>query len=259
MSQAAEGQTPQLLACAEMPDGIAATLAQQFGVRQVSGVSGWHLAWQDQQLVLKHPDLPKQGDILVDFASGAATYRRKFGGGKSEAIAKAVGLSKKAGLTVIDATAGLGRDALVLASLGASVTLVERNPLVAALLWDGLRRVALDPVLAAWLPARMQLVHAQALTALLHLPAPDVVYLDPMFPAREKSALVKKEMRAFHDVVGADADADLLWQAAMALASKRVVVKRPGYAEFLAAKQPSMSIEGKNNRFDVYVKAAITS
>jgi 16S rRNA (guanine1516-N2)-methyltransferase len=64
-------------------------------------------------------------------------------------------------------------------------------------------------------------------------------------------------MRAFHDVVGADPDADALWQAAFALASKRVVVKRPGYAEFLAGQKPSMSIEGKNNRFDVYVKAAL--
>jgi 16S rRNA (guanine1516-N2)-methyltransferase len=82
-----------------------------------------------------------------------------------------------------------------------------------------------------------------------------VVFLDPMFPPREKSALVKKEMRAFHDVVGADDDADALLAPALALAKHRVVVKRPGYAEFLAGKKPTMSIEGKNNRFDVYVNA----
>jgi 16S rRNA (guanine1516-N2)-methyltransferase len=246
-----------LLADAQLPAALIDELQQQFGIKVVPQVAGWHLAWQDQQLVLRHTELSKQGDILVDFASGAATYRRKFGGGKSEAIAKAVGLTKKAGLSVIDATAGLGRDALVLASLGASVTLVERNPLVAALLWDGLRRARLDPELQDWLPARLQLVFSQAITALQSLPAPDVVYLDPMFPAREKSAAVKKEMRAFHDVVGADPDADALWQAAYALANKRVVVKRPGYAEFLAGQKPSMSIEGKNNRFDVYVKAAL--
>jgi 16S rRNA (guanine1516-N2)-methyltransferase len=216
---------------------------------------GWYLTLQDSALVLRHADLPKQGDILVDFASGAATHRRKFGGGKAEGIAKAVGLNKKPGLSVIDATAGLGRDAFVLASLGAQMTLVERNPAVAALLADGLRRAALDAQTADWLPAQMQLVHLSAAEALQSLPPADVVFLDPMFPPREKSALVKKEMRAFHDVVGADDDADALLAPALALAKHRVVVKRPGYAEFLAGKKPTMSIEGKNNRFDVYVNA----
>lgn len=230
-------------------------LLAPFALGETDTAQGWYLTLQDGALVLRNADLPKQGDILVDFASGAATHRRKFGGGKAEGIAKAVGFNKKPGLTVIDATAGLGRDAFVLASLGAMVTLVERNPVVAALLADGLRRGARDPQTADWLPQRMQLVHLPALDALHSLPAPDVVFLDPMFPPREKSALVKKEMRAFHDVVGADDDADALLAPALALAKHRVVVKRPGYAEFLAGKKPTMSIEGKNNRFDVYVNA----
>ena len=230
-------------------------LLAPFALGETDTAQGWYLTLQDGALVLRNADLPKQGDILVDFASGAATHRRKFGGGKAEGIAKAVGLNKKPGLSVIDATAGLGRDAFVLASLGAMVTLVERNPVVAALLADGLRRGARDPQTADWLPQRMQLVHLPALEALHSLPAPDVVFLDPMFPPREKSALVKKEMRAFHDVVGADDDADALLAPALALAKHRVVVKRPGYAEFLAGKKPTMSIEGKNNRFDVYVNA----
>lgn len=147
-----------LLASAELPATVVDTLQQQFGLRIIEQAQGWHLAWQQEQLVLRNDEFVKQGDILVDFGSGAATYRRKFGGGKSEAIAKAVGVTKKAGLTVIDATAGLGRDALVLASLGATVTLVERNPLVAALLWDGLRRAKQDPELSPWLLQRMSLV-----------------------------------------------------------------------------------------------------
>ena len=230
-------------------------LLAPFALTACDTPAGWYLTLQDGALVLRHADLPKQGDILVDFASGAATHRRKFGGGKAEGIAKAVGLNKKPGLSVIDATAGLGRDAFVLASLGAQMTLVERNPAVAALLADGLRRAALDAQTADWLPAQMQLVHLSAAEALQSLPPADVVFLDPMFPPREKSALVKKEMRAFHDVVGADEDADALLAPALALAKHRVVVKRPGYAEFLAGKKPTMSIEGKNNRFDVYVNA----
>ncbi len=242
--------------------GIAGPLEAQllgllapFALTACDSPAGWYLTLQDGALVLRNADLPKQGDILVDFASGAATHRRKFGGGKAEGIAKAVGLNKKPDLSVIDATAGLGRDAFVLASLGARMTLVERNPAVAALLADGLRRAALAPATADWLPPRMQLVHLSAIEALHSLAAPDVVFLDPMFPPREKSALVKKEMRAFHDVVGADDDADALLAPALALAKHRVVVKRPGYAEFLAGQKPTMSIEGKNNRFDVYVNA----
>jgi 16S rRNA (guanine1516-N2)-methyltransferase len=178
------------------------------------------------------------------------------GGGKGEAIAKACGLNKKRDLTVLDATAGLGRDAFVLASLGAKVTLVERNPAVAALLFDGLRRAAAINELN-WLGERMQLLHSSALEALQQHGAVDVVYLDPMFPPRDKTALVKKEMRAFHDVVGSDIDADALLEPALKLAQKRVVVKRPGYAGFLAEKAPTMSVTGKNNRFDVYINAAI--
>jgi len=86
---------------------------------------------------------------------------------------------------------------------------------------------------------------------------PDVVYLDPMFPHREKSALVKKEMRVFQALVGADTDADDLLEFAYPLASKRVVVKRPDYAPFLNNQTPSMQIKTKKNRFDVYVKAAM--
>lgn len=247
---------PTLLNSATLPADFAASLCQQFGLNLAETASGWHLAWQDEALVLRNSELTKQGDILVDFASGAASYRRLHGGGKNEAIAKACGLNKRRDLTVLDATAGLGRDAFVLASLGASVTLVERNPAVAALLYDGLRRARLINELN-WVSQRMQLLHLSAMQALQQHSVVDVVYLDPMFPAREKTALVKKEMRAFHDVVGSDTDADMLLAPALQLAEKRVVVKRPGYAECLAAQAPTMSVSGKNNRFDVYIKAAI--
>jgi 16S rRNA (guanine1516-N2)-methyltransferase len=248
---------------AELSDDYCQQLQQQFGLDLAANCNdcndsnvGWYLSMQQGALVLLNSELPKQGAILVDFASGAASYRRQHGGGKSEAIAKAVGLNKKSNLNVLDATAGLGRDAFVLASLGANVTLVERNPVVAALLFDGLRRAAADPTLKM-LAARMQLLHCSALQALNSCAVVDVVFLDPMFPTREKSAQVKKEMRAFHDVVGSDDDADNLLAPALKLAQKRVVVKRPGYADFLAAQAPTMSVSGKNNRFDVYVNAAI--
>lgn len=216
------------------------------------------LLFEDDALTLKKRDEPKLGGISVDFVSGAVAHRRKFGGGRSQAIAKAVGLKAGANPSVVDGTAGLGRDAFVLASLGCNVLLIERHPVVAALLEDGLRRAYLDAEIGPWMAQRMQLFHGSSLDALDNLQhQPDVVYLDPMYPHRDKSALVKKEMRVFQSLVGADTDADGLLQPALKLAQKRVVVKRPDYAEDLDGIKPSTRIETKKNRFDVYVKAAM--
>lgn len=216
------------------------------------------LVFDEDGLALYKQDEIKLGAVRVDFVSGAAAHRRKFGGGKGQAIAKAVGLNKGATPHVLDATAGLGRDAFVLASLGCKVSLHERHPVVAALLEDGLHRAYQDSEIGGWMRERMQLAFGSSHQL---LPSSDltvdVVYLDPMFPHREKSALVKKEMRVFQTMVGSDLDADELFDSAYALAKKRVVVKRPDYAPFLADKKPSMQIETKKNRFDVYVKAAM--
>lgn len=238
--------------------------------RLVDIANRWQLSWDehsifslsfiDDQLTLLKRDEPKLGGISVDFVSGAVAHRRKFGGGRSQSIAKAVGLKQGISPSVVDGTAGLGRDGFVLASLGCNVTLIERHPIVASLLEDGLRRGYQDADIGPWLTERMRLVHASSLTALVDLGQQvDVVYLDPMYPHREKSALVKKEMRVFQSLVGADTDADGLLTPAMALASKRVVVKRPDYAEDLDGVKPSMVIATKKNRFDVYVKAAMNA
>lgn len=217
--------------------------------------SGLALVQQASQLELRQLDEPKVGAVTVDFASDALTFRRLHGGGKKEAIAKAVGLKGQDSLHVLDATAGLGRDAFVLASLHCKVDMIERSPVVAALLQDGLNRAALNPELAKWLPTRMQLLHGVAIDLLNNWQGhrPDVVYLDPMFPHRKKSAAVKKEMRLFQQLLGPDEDADLLLEPALALAKKRVVVKRPSGAPFLAGKKPQIEMLGKANRFDVYL------
>ncbi len=214
-----------------------------------------------QHLELIKSDEPKLGAIFVDFAGGAVAHRRKFGGGKGQAIAKAVGMNKGVTPSVIDATAGLGRDAFVLASLGCHVQMIERNPVVAALLEDGLQRAMIDPEIGVWVRERMSLIHASSIEqlAVTNLHRPDVIYLDPMYPHPEKKrrAQIKKEMRVFQSLVGSDSDADDLLTPALALATKRVVVKRPDYAEYLNDHQPSMSIATKKNRFDVYVLAAM--
>ena len=228
--------------------------------------SGLALVQQAYHLELRQLDEPKVGAIIVDFTSDALTFRRLHGGGKKEAIAKAVGLKGKDSLHVLDATAGLGRDAFVLASLGCVVDMIERSPVVAALLQDGLDRASSDEELGAWVPNQMRLFHGVALN-LLHSwqdtnpPAarPDVVYLDPMFPHRKKNAAVKKEMRLFQQLLGPDEDADLLLAPALALAKSRVVVKRPTGAPYLASKKPQIEMLGKANRFDVYLTQIINN
>ncbi|WP_108944898.1 class I SAM-dependent methyltransferase [Shewanella halifaxensis] len=224
----------------------------------------FELIFEDNVLTLIKRDEPKLKGISVDFVSGAVAHRRKFGGGRGQSIAKAVGLKQGVSPTVVDGTAGLGRDAFVLASLGCKVLMVERHPIVAALLEDGLRRAYEDAEIGDWMRERMSLFHGSSIDSLADAAAAsniavDVVYLDPMYPHREKSALVKKEMRVFQSLVGADLDADGLLAPAMALATKRVVVKRPDYADDLDGVKPSMVIATKKNRFDVYVKAAMTA
>ncbi len=209
-----------------------------------------------ERLELRKLDEPKLGAIYVDFVGGTMAHRRRFGGGRGEAVAKAVGVKGSYLPNVVDATAGLGRDAFVLASLGCHVRMLERNPVVAALLDDGLQRGYRDVEIGGWLQERLTLLHASSLTALADLqPKPEVVYLDPMFPHRQKSALVKKEMRVFQSLVGADDDADGLLAPARALATKRVVVKRPDYAPVLAGIAPQAAIETKSHRFDLYITA----
>ncbi|SIO21340.1 class I SAM-dependent methyltransferase [Salinivibrio sp. ES.052] len=217
------------------------------------------------RLELRKQDEPKLGAVYVDFIGGTVGHRRKFGGGKGQAIAKAVGLNKGVTPRVLDATAGLGRDAFVLASLGCQVQMIERHPVVAALLDDGLQRAYQDVEIGAWMQSRMTLLHASSEQALIDMAKtpgllrPDVVYLDPMYPHKKKAALVKKEMRVFQSLVGADADADALLAPACQLARSRVVVKRPDYAEPLAATPPHSSITTKKNRFDMYINAALSA
>lgn len=230
-------------------------LSQQWGFPLVDQQDqGMALVLSSHHLCLKQLDEPKLGAVLVDFASDALTFRRLQGGGRKESIAKAVGIKGNKIPSVLDATAGLGRDSFILANLGCQVSLIERSPEVAALLADGLARAEHDEQLKDWLPKRMKLYFGKALDLLNNwqYQQPDVVYLDPMFPHRKKSALVKKEMRLFQQLLGADGDADNLLTPALALAGQRVVVKRPESAPHLQGKQPNMAIKGKKLRFDVY-------
>ena len=233
-------------------DGALLHLAQRWGL-QHDDQAVMALVLTPERLELRKLDEPKLGGIFVDFVTGAMAHRRKFGGGRGEAVAKAVGIKGGYLPDVIDATAGLGRDAFVLAALGCRVRMLERHPVVAALLDDGLRRGYEDAEIGSWLRERLTLLHVVSQQALSDItPAPDVVYLDPMYPHRQKSAMVKKEMRVFQSLVGPDEDADALLEPARRLAKKRIVVKRPDYAPPLAGVATQSAVVTKSHRFDIY-------
>ena len=151
----------------------------------------------------------------------------------------------------VDATAGLGEDSLLLAAAGFSVTMFEKDPVIAALLRDALERAAGDPALAA-VVARMELVEADSVAALRSRPEPpDVVFLDPMFPERTKSAAVKKKFQLLHRLERPCEDERELLDAALAAGPRKVVIKRPPKGPWLAGARPSYSLAGKAVRYDV--------
>lgn len=201
----------------------------------------------------------EESHLSIDFVGGRAGHRRQFGGGKGQPLTRAVGLKGDAPLSVVDATAGLGRDAFVLACLGAQVTLLERSSVIAALLQDGLTRAAKDAEVGPIVAAQMQLIQTDAIhwlqTCATRDERPAVVYLDPMYPHRTKSALVKKEMRFLRDFAGDNPDAPELLAAARSCATQRVVVKRPIHAEPLAGPRPVGEVKSKNTRYDIYSPA----
>ena len=192
--------------------------------------------------------------IRIDFVYGKTAYRRKYGHAGGEAISRAVGIKKGQRPNVIDATAGLGRDAFVLATMGCQVHMIERSDVIAKLLDEALQRAVEDEKIGALITDKLSLTCADSRQALLQVPfEPEVIYLDPMFPPKEKSALVKKDIRMLQKIVGQDSDADELLDVARKVATNRVVVKRPSYADFLTNIKPQTSIKTKKHRFDIYL------
>ena len=266
--------TSSVVVVAPSDDGQGAALAAQLSLPIIespalaAAPAIAYLQFVDGRLQLFPISVEQSGPVFVDLVEGATAHRLR---GAGELIVKAVKGRSKGPLRVVDATAGLGRDSAVLANFGFDVILLERNRIVAALLADGLDRARhCDDARIALVAQSMQLHCVDAADYLRWLDRgpdkdelPDVVYLDPMFPASEKSALVKKEMRLFQQLFHqADADAldveynDLL-QVARTCARLRVVVKRPRKAEPLAAQRPNYSLEGKAVRFDIYVSKRV--
>ncbi len=239
-----------LTACNDAPDDLLA-----IPVREQPEDHEFFLI-HDDGLAVQASVPPGAKPLRVDFTSGPNAHRRRFGGGRQQDLARACGLNRRRDLRVLDATAGLGRDAFVLASLGARVTMMECQPIVWALLRSGLDRLLdSDQPEDRAIGGRMTLLRARA--GADEPPdegAYDVIYLDPMFPERRKSAAVKLDMQLLHRLApqGTTAEDAALLEWAIAAGPSRVVVKRPRIAPTLNTRTPSHRYTGKSNRFDVY-------
>ena len=160
--------------------------------------------------------------------------------------------SDKPGRKAIDATAGLGEDAFLLAAQGYEVTLFEQNPVIAVLLKDALRRAKKHPVLKD-IASRMNLVQDNSVEGMSKLLDPvDVIYLDPMFPARQKSSLINKKLQLIQKLEPPCSEETDLFDAAISASPSKIIVKRPLKSEFLAGRKPSYTLNGKAIRYDCY-------
>lgn len=208
--------------------------------------------------------------IHIDFLSGDLAHRQQFGGGRGQSIAKAIGMKQGAAPpTVIDATAGLAKDAFVLACLGCPVTLLERSPIIVELIQNAIKRAEEDKQFKLIQKTGFNVIAESSINYLTKLLEqekatgsdvkypdviyPDVIYLDPMYPHRKKSASVKKNMQILQTLLGKDEDTQELLDIALKIAKKRVVVKRPKGAESLSPIKPTYQVSSKKTRYDIYI------
>ncbi len=207
--------------------------------------SGWKLSSQILNLC---------GILFVDYVEGKNARRQRIPGAGKQPLAKAIGIKKSQRPTVLDATAGLGGDAYLLAALGCKVWLCERNPVIATLLKDAIQRAKANHQTSQLFSNSMLFSGATLDDAQQSLDeTPEVIYLDPMYPkpTKKRSANVKKEMQIMRTLLAPDIDA-ADWLKKARNWSKKVVVKRPTWAKPLATDVHGC-VESKNHRYDIFM------
>lgn len=204
------------------------------------------LLLDDTGLSLMGYGLSYQGDF-------EKMLRRISGGRLQHEMLAHVAKTKSPNPTAIDATAGMGEDAILLAACGYEVTLYEQNPVIAALLKDAMRRAKGHPVLGEIIE-RMHLVEGDSIEGMKSVPdAPDLIYLDPMFPARQKSGLINKKLQLIQKLEQPCFEEEALLEAAILAHPKKIIIKRPLKGANLAGKKPSYTIKGKAIRYDCII------
>ena len=191
--------------------------------------------------------------LKCSFIEGPILHRLKYGKGRGQNLAKAVGMKFNKNRNIIDATAGLGYDSFILASLGAKVTLIERSQKIHELLKNGIDEGISFGGEIEKIINRMELLFGDSKDILPKL-TPEVIMIDTMYKERKKTALVKNNMRLVREIVGPDTDYIELLEVALNCAKNRVVLKQPRYAEPIKdIKKCSHQIIGKTIRYDIFM------
>jgi 16S rRNA (guanine1516-N2)-methyltransferase len=191
-----------------------------------------------------------QHPLRVDFSQPEFLNRLRRAGKKIELVARAV--KAGAGVRVLDCTAGLARDAFVMAFLGCEVTLVERSKVVSILLRDGLKRARQIPEISC-AANRIKLTNTDSLVLMAKTNLEyDVIYIDPMFPEKAGAAAVRGPMQHLQRFIGPDEDAMELLLVALQTGCSRVVLKRPPHGEWLSPIQPTHIFKNKSSRYYVF-------
>ena len=191
--------------------------------------------------------------LKCSFIEGPILHRLKYGKGRGQNLAKAVGMKFNKNRNIIDATAGLGYDSFILASIGAKVTLIERSQKMYELLQNGIDEGLSFGGEIEKIIKRMELVFGDSKDILPKL-TPEVIMIDTMYKDRKKTALVKNNMRLVRDIVGPDSDYIDLLKVALNCATNRVVLKQPRYAEPIKEiRKCSHQILGKTIRYDIFM------
>ena len=191
--------------------------------------------------------------LKCSFIEGPILHRLKYGKGRGQNLAKAVGMKFNKNRNIIDATAGLGYDSFILASLGAKVTLIERSQKMYELLQNGINEGISFGGEIEKIINRMELLFGDSKDILPKL-TPEVIMIDTMYKDRKKTALVKNNMRLVREIVGPDSDYIELLKVALNCAKNRVVLKQPRYAEPIKEiRKCSHQILGKTIRYDIFM------
>lgn len=228
----------------ELPSEIAAQLQESEREENRFIWDGKSFFWRD--LVA--------GDLKIDFFSKKMRYRMQHLNKAQEPLLRALGWKSNERKNLFDLTAGLGRDSALLFFAGFNVTMFERNPILQILLQVALMEIPQAEFSQTWRLMEQDAICYLTAREVAEKREPiDLIYLDPMYPERKKSALVKKELRIIRELVGDDPDSEALLEAALRSGAERVVVKRPKGAPFVGDAKPNHSVESPNTRFDVYL------
>ena len=191
--------------------------------------------------------------LKCSFIEGPILHRLKYCKGRGQNLAKAVGMKFNKNRNIIDATAGLGYDSFILASLGAKVTLIERSKKMHDILQIGIDEGISFGGEIEKIINRMNLLFGDSKDILPKL-SPEVIMIDTMYKDRKKTALVKNNMRLVREIVGPDSDYIELLKVALNCAKNRVVLKQPRYADPIEEiRKCSHQILGKTIRYDVFM------